>query len=219
MHDRKAIAGFGVAAIAAVALLGLAGFFWLMMGTDVGDDCTRFGCNTVSGLVCVHDDAGGFCTRPCDDSSTCESGWTCERTTVTRRGATRTGGRYCMRPEPGYEPLRSGTATVTSFRGSIPGMSVGRSCTYVQTAAPPAEVGYNAHWTVACGEVLLYGGTEGGFNPRSSATWAAGVLVDDANTTAQDGDPAIRVDASTIVIRDDASGLHGELEVTLSLAR
>lgn len=215
MNDRKLLLVFGLVGMMLVTTAFIVGAMLFLSGREVGADCSRFGCSDLSGLTCMHADDGAFCTERCDDPSTCPEGWFCDPSTVYRNGERGNGGRFCMRPVPGYEHLRSGTATVTRYTGSLP-VHRGRRCTYEQTHAAP-QAPLNAHWTITCGENVIYGGENGGFTPLTSAEWPPGVLADDALTSSADSDPAFRFGPSEIVIRDDGTGRYGPFELVLEL--
>ena len=115
-------------------------------------------------------------------------------------------------------PERSGTASVTSISGSIPGVGIGTSCAFVQTrvlaTGGPGVV--DCRWAVTCGGVDLYGGSgPGGYQSCREASWSVGTLAMDIHTTGTDTDPTFLFGGSSITIGDDASGAHGAFTVTL----
>ncbi len=182
---------------------------------EIGEECQINECNGPAGEYCVFDDDGGFCAPQCEATSDCPDGWTCEQSTeIDQHGLQHEGVMFCMRPGP--NALHSGSATVTRVEGNVPGVANGTACTYRHLPVVPQGDGLDSRWEVACGGHLRYGAEGGGYNPRADASWAPGVLVSDPSTTSQDGDPSIVFGAGTITIRDDASGPHGALTVTLA---
>ncbi|MFO0683647.1 MAG: hypothetical protein U0234_16430 [Sandaracinus sp.] len=114
--------------------------------------------------------------------------------------------------------LRTGSATVTSIRGSVPSVAAGSSCTFTQTrilsAGGPGVL--DCQWHVTCAAVDLYGGSvPGGYQPCADATWSAGTLAMDSATTGTDNDPTLLYTGTSITIGDDASGPYGAFTVTL----
>ena len=115
-------------------------------------------------------------------------------------------------------PERSGTASVTSISGSIPGVGIGTSCTFEQTRVlPTGGPGVvDCRWAVDCGGTNLYGGSgPGGYQPCHDAAWSSGTLAMDIHTTGTDTDPTFLFSSSSITIGDDASGALGAFTVTL----
>lgn len=115
--------------------------------------------------------------------------------------------------------LLSGTATVTSLTGALPGVSIGSSCTYTQTreVASGGPGILDCRWQITCGATDLYGGTvPGGYQPCADPSWAASTLAMDSATSATDTDPTLLFSGSTITIGDDASGTHGAFTATLT---
>ena len=226
MENRKPLI-FGLVAVALT--LGLScsvGVFAFAMssglenlgsGAEVGDDCDRdLDCDLDANHICMRDAAGGYCTPTCQTSDGCAPGWVCEGSTVTRNGREVEGGQRCMRPEPGREALQTGHARVTDLTGTVRGVSVGTLCSYRQIAVP-SDGPLDSRWEVSCGSTYLYGGGTVGYNPRTDPSWPAGVLADDSGTTGEDGDPALRVEGTTLVVRDDREGRHGDFSATLQI--
>lgn len=115
--------------------------------------------------------------------------------------------------------LLSGTASVTSLTGSVPGVVVGSSCTYTQTRvlATGGPGVLDCRWQVTCGLTDLYGGTvPGGYQPCTDPSWASGTLAMNSATSNTDTDPTFLFSGSTLTIGDDASGSHGEFTATLT---
>lgn len=115
--------------------------------------------------------------------------------------------------------LQTGTATVTSLTGALPGVAVGTPCTYTQTrvlaVGGPGVV--DCRWQVTCGVTDLYGGTvPGGYQPCADPAWSASTLAMDSATSATDTDPTFLFSGTTITIGDDASGTHGTFTATLT---
>lgn len=120
---------------------------------------------------------------------------------------------------PTSQLLLTGTATVTSLSGAVPGVAVGSSCTYTQTrvlaTGGPGVV--DCRWQVTCAATDLYGGTvPGGYAPCSDPSWSPGTLAMDTATTATDTDPTFLFSGTTMTIGDDASGTHGAFTATLT---
>ena len=116
--------------------------------------------------------------------------------------------------------LLTGTATVTSASGALPGVTTGASCTYTQTrvAAGGTPGALDCRWQVTCGGTDLYGGTvPGGYQPCADPAWALATYAMDSATSATDTDPTFLFSGSTITIGDDASGTHGAFTVTLTI--
>jgi hypothetical protein len=118
-------------------------------------------------------------------------------------------------PVPGA-PERTGTATVSTVTGDVPGVASGTSCTYAQarvlaTGGPGV---LDCRWTVTCGGVDLYGGTSaGGYQPCTDSSWAAGTLAMDIHTTGTDSDPTFLFSGNVMTIGDDSSGPRGSFTV------
>jgi hypothetical protein len=115
--------------------------------------------------------------------------------------------------------LLTGTATVSSVSGSLPGVSIGSACTYTQTrvVATGGPGVLDCLWQVTCAGTDLYGGTvPGGYAPCADASWSPSTLAMDSATSATDTDPTFLFSGSTITIGDDASGTHGTFTATLT---
>jgi hypothetical protein len=115
--------------------------------------------------------------------------------------------------------LLTGTASVSSVTGSVPGVSVGTACTYTQTrvVATGGPGVLDCRWQVTCGGTDLYGGASaGGYQPCSDASWAAGTLAMDSATTTADSNATFLFSGTMMTIGDDASGAWGAFTVTLT---
>ncbi|AKF10274.1 hypothetical protein [Sandaracinus amylolyticus] len=114
--------------------------------------------------------------------------------------------------------LRSGVATVALVSGNVPGVAAGTQCTYTQTAVDAAQYGFDCRWQVTCGSHVVYGEAEGGFNPCTDPSWPPGTLVADVNTSGNDRDPSLVINAGGLMVRDDAQGARGEYQITATMA-
>jgi hypothetical protein len=117
--------------------------------------------------------------------------------------------------------LMSGTATVASVTGAIPGVSPGSNCTYAQTRVPPLPGTLpgsmlDCQWLVTCGGTDVYGGAiGGGYQPCSDPTWPTGTYAMDTDTESGDADPTFVFVSTRITISDDSSGNYGTFTLTL----
>jgi hypothetical protein len=128
-----------------------------------------------------------------------------------------------VRPDaPGWAlppPTWTRAAVVTRVEG-IAHPAVGEACRVTARRFGPAARELACRWRVQCGEVVLYGEDLAGWAPCAQADWPAGTRVLDAQTAADDGDPALAVDEAggTLTVRDDAQGEHGAFAVEARLA-
>jgi hypothetical protein len=116
--------------------------------------------------------------------------------------------------------LMSGSATVASITGAIPGVSPGASCTYSQTRVAPIPGTFgttlDCQWLVTCGGTDVYGGTVGGgYQACADPTWPSGTYAMDTGTESVDSDPTLVFVATRLTISDDTTGVYGTFTLTL----
>lgn len=111
--------------------------------------------------------------------------------------------------------VRSGSATVTTVAGTLAGVSVGTVCSYAEYRIVGSS--YDCRWNVSCAGNVLYGLGTGGYQHCEDATWPAGTLMFDPNTSRIDTDPSFIFNANGLSVSDDAAGRLGAFTVTLSV--
>lgn len=109
----------------------------------------------------------------------------------------------------------SGTATVALATGSLPGVSSGTVCSYVQYEVDAASMGFPCRWNVTCGTTVVYGAGGGGYQVCTSPAWPPGVLMMDPNMSSTDSDPMFIFNAGGMTVGDD-SGPLGAFTLTMT---
>lgn len=109
----------------------------------------------------------------------------------------------------------SGTATVRLATGSLPGVSSGTVCSYVQFRVTSAG-GFDCRWNVTCGPNVVYGLGDGGYQYCQDPTWPPGVLMMDPNMSSVDTDPMFIFNPGGVSISDDA-GPYGAFNLTMTV--
>jgi hypothetical protein len=110
--------------------------------------------------------------------------------------------------------VRSGSATAQVVSG-LPGVSQGTQCSYTQYRTSDPTI--NCRWNVTCGGYVLYGLARAGYQTCTNATWPAGTLMFDPQTSSRDGDPMFIFNSTGISIGDDGSGRIGTFSATLTV--
>jgi hypothetical protein len=113
------------------------------------------------------------------------------------------------------EILTSGTATVRIASGSLPGVASGTVCSYAQFRVDPAVHTFECRWNVTCGNSVVYGMGDAGFQPACAQT-LPGVFVMDSAMTSSDGDGMFIFNSGGMTIGDD-SGPLGAFTLTLTV--
>jgi hypothetical protein len=111
--------------------------------------------------------------------------------------------------------VRSGSATVRTMSGTLPGVAQGTVCSYVEYRIVGA--GLDCRWNVTCGSYVLYGLGTGGYGHCDDPTWPAGTLMMDVSTSRIDNDPSFIFNASGLSVSDDAVGRLGAFTVTMGV--
>lgn len=111
--------------------------------------------------------------------------------------------------------VRSGSATVRTLSGNLPGVAVGSQCSYAEYRIVGSD--YDCRWNVSCGGYVLYGLSTGGYQRCEDPTWPAGTLMFDPNTSRVDTDPSFIFNAQGLSVSDDALGRLGAFTVTLGV--
>jgi hypothetical protein len=109
----------------------------------------------------------------------------------------------------------SGTATVAIASGSLPGVTSGTVCSYVQYEVDAAATGFPCRWNVTCGTSVVYGLGGGGYQVCTSPAWPPGVLMMDPNMSSSDSDPMFIFNAGGITVGDDTGPL-GAFTLTMT---
>jgi hypothetical protein len=109
----------------------------------------------------------------------------------------------------------SGTATVRLATGSLPGVSSGTVCAYVQFRVT-SPGGFDCRWNVTCGNTVVYGLGDGGYQYCTDPAWPPGVLMMDPNMTSSDSDPMFIFNPGGISLSDD-TGPYGPFNLTLTV--
>lgn len=113
------------------------------------------------------------------------------------------------------EILTSGTATVRIASGSLPGVASGTVCSYAQFRVDPAVSTFECRWNVTCGNSVVYGMGEAGFQPTCAQS-LPGVFVMDTAMTSGDGDGMFVFNSGGMTLGDD-SGPLGTFTLTLTV--
>jgi hypothetical protein len=111
--------------------------------------------------------------------------------------------------------VRSGTATVRTVSGNLPGVATGTVCSYVEFRHLNSE--YECRWNVSCLGYVLYGLGTGGYQHCEDPSWQPGTLMFDPNTSRIDTDPSFIFNAGGLSVTDDAAGALGAFTVTLGV--
>ncbi len=116
--------------------------------------------------------------------------------------------------------ISSGSATVVSITGAVPGASIGSLCTYAQTRVAPVPVSgfasLDCQWRVTCAGTDVYGGTGGGgYQACADPTWPAGTYAMDTNTERVDSDPSFVFVGTRMTIGGDDTSAFGSFTLTL----
>jgi hypothetical protein len=113
--------------------------------------------------------------------------------------------------------VRSGTATVQTISGNLPGVAVGTVCSYTEFVHVGTTV--DCRWNLTCAGFVLYGLGTGGYGRCEDPSWSAGVLaLDTRNSSAEyHGDPSFVFNGTTISVSDDVGGRLGAFTVTLGV--
>jgi hypothetical protein len=111
------------------------------------------------------------------------------------------------------------TATVTSFIGSVPGVSTGTVCDLPITATTDPEGTQTCHVVMTCGGVSLYGDAASGYFPCQFSTSPPSVMGQDTDTTLgdQDGSFHIGTMGGYISLIDDPTGRNGMFELAATI--
>ena len=126
--------------------------------------------------------------------------------------ATGTGGG--APPGVDFSP-REVVATVERVTPGAPA-AYGAECRFSVEGQAHPQLGYWCNAQIQCGGRLLYGGPSAGFFPCVLApSPARDVAGEDASTSSQDRDAAMRIDTAnrSLTIRDDSAGANGEYVV------
>jgi hypothetical protein len=119
-------------------------------------------------------------------------------------------------PLAGDPSAREIVAIIDSASGAT-ALSAGAECRFPVTRRDRPEGGYWCNAQIQCGGRLLYGGGTQGFFPCTLADPPSRHVVGtDDQTTASDGDAAIRLDTTTgtLLVQDDARGPLGAYVLT-----
>lgn len=111
--------------------------------------------------------------------------------------------------------VRSGTATAQTVSGTLAGVAQGTTCSYVEYRIVDST--YDCRWNVTCGGYVLYGLGTGGYQHCEDATWPAGTLMFDPNTSSIDTDPSFIFNTNGLSVSDDAGGRLGAFTVTMTV--
>lgn len=111
--------------------------------------------------------------------------------------------------------VRSGSATVRTVNGNLPGVAVGTICSYTEYRIVGSTL--DCRWNVSCGGYVLYGLGTGGYQHCEDPTWPLGTLMFDPNTSRIDTDPSFIFNTSGLSVSDDAAGRLGAFTVTLGV--
>jgi hypothetical protein len=112
--------------------------------------------------------------------------------------------------------VRSGSATVRTVSGNLPGVTAGSACSYVEFRNV-GDPRLDCRWNVTCGSYVLYGLGTGGYGPCEDRSWAAGTLAMDVSTSRVDTDPSIVFNTNGLSVSDDAAGRLGAFTVTMGV--
>lgn len=123
------------------------------------------------------------------------------------------GGATTITPNAGAV-LRSGVLTISSASGG--GVSAGQACTYSQVSVAAATGEPDSRWTITCGTTVIYGAGNGGYGRTTDASWPPGTVARDVETSSVDTDPAFEWTATSVTLRDDASGAVGAFDITFA---
>lgn len=111
--------------------------------------------------------------------------------------------------------VRSGSATVRTISGNLPGVTTGTVCSYAEYRIVGSTL--DCRWNVSCGGYVLYGLATGGYQHCEDPTWPPGTLMFDPNTSRIDTDPSFIFNAGGLSVSDDAAGRLGAFTVTLGV--
>jgi hypothetical protein len=112
------------------------------------------------------------------------------------------------------------TATITSFIGSVPGVTTGSTCDLPVTATTLDDGTQQCHVLMSCSGVSLYGDASSGFFPCQFSTSPASVIGQDTDTSVSDQDGAFFISTmgGNISLTDDFAGRNGMFTLSATVS-